>query len=235
MTSASTARPNAVVSAGAPPARLPEGRARDDQDGARHRGTAGVRPDLREDERHPDQEDDREDREGDLLEHLHQVVPEHRDAQGDHHREAETEVGAPAGQRGERQRPADAVHGQPAQTAQDGVEAGGKQVAAEAERLAAQRHLRQPRPWPPRGEHTVEHRAECVAQHQRGDGLPEAQPEDEHGEDPDEHGGELHVRRRPDPGLLVGAPVALLDRDRLGAARLDGRDPGAVLALQGLE
>src|SRR3954464_12199326 len=68
-----------------------------------------------------------------------------------------------------------------------------------------------------------------------GDGLPEAQPEDEHGEDPDEHGGELHVRRRPDPGLLIGAPVALRDRDRLGAARLDGRDPGAVLALQGLE
>src|SRR4029077_9143351 len=61
--------------------------------------------------------------------------------------------------------------------------------------------------------------------------LPQVQPRKSHGDDADEDGGELQVRGKPGPEEIDGLAVPLLEGYVLDAARLDGGDPLAVVAL----
>jgi hypothetical protein len=98
---------------------------------------------LGQHQHHADQEDDREHREGDPLEDLHEVVAEHGDAERDRQGQAQAEVRAPPGERGERECAADAVHGEPDQPAEERVEAGGEEVAVANSRFGdVQTHAR---------------------------------------------------------------------------------------------
>ena len=56
-------------------------------------------------------------------------------------------------------------------------------------------------------------RAEPGAQHDRADGLPERQTEEQHADDADEDRRELQVGRGPGPEQLQGPAVSLRERD----------------------
>ena len=61
--------------------------------------------------------------------------------------------------------------------------------------------------------------------------LPQVEAKKDDRDDPDEDSRELEVRREPGPEQVDGLAVPLLEGDVLDAARLDGGDPLAVLAL----
>jgi len=80
----------------------------------------------------------------------------------------------------------------------------------------------------------MEDRPDDGAEHQRGDRLPKAQPEDGNRQHADEHGRELEVRRHPRPEQLRRPAVSLVERDELGTAGLDDGDGLAVMTLADL-
>ncbi|MDT0350159.1 hypothetical protein RM445_11555 [Pseudonocardia sp. DSM 45834] len=128
-----------------PAAGVAERRADDDPEGARNGLVGGAGIGLEQDEDRAGREDDGQHGEGDPLDHLHHVVAEERDHQSDRHGDDQRQVRVPARQCRERERPADAVHREPADTAEDRVAPGREQVAPEAEGLAVQCHLTETR------------------------------------------------------------------------------------------
>ena len=133
-------------------------------------------------------------------------------------------------QRVEGQRSADAVGREPADAAHDGHERGGHDVAAVTEAEAAQNHLRYPVQRAASGEGVMSEGTEEVAQRHRGEGLPEAETEVQHRQDPDEDRRELEVGRGPRPEHAARFAVPGLERDELVAAWFDRKHFAAIRA-----
>ncbi len=151
---------------GVPPRGVAERGADHQQETAQRRGSEvgqrGVaRVGLAEYHDRRDHEDDGQHGEGVPLEELHEVVPEERDGHLDEHHDDQAQT---LGERGEQgvqgQRPADAVDGEPADAGDDGVEAGGEDVADEAEAGAAEHHLAEAGRRSPGREDALRDRAE---------------------------------------------------------------------------
>ena len=165
---------------------------------------------------------DQEDRAQDVrrvpLEELHQIVADECDDDLDHDHDEQREHGRHPGERGECERSADRVDGEPAEAGHDRVERGGQDVAAVAERCAADDHLGQTLPRPPGREDALRGGPERGPDDEREHRLPESEPEERDCDHADEDGRELEVRRRPGRHQLPRRAVSALGGDRLDPA-----------------
>ncbi len=189
---------------------------------------------VRKDEDGRDDEHDAEQRQCESLEQMDEVVAvgRHEHLRHHDHEEAEPEpCRAKVHKCEERERAAHAVDDEPADGTGEGVEAGGKDVAEEAERAAALDHHGYAELGTPRRQDPVGQRSERAADEDGERRLPEAEPEHSHAEHPDKDGGELEVRRQPCPEEVDRFSVPLLEGDVLDPAWLDGGDPLSVIAL----
>ena len=120
------------------------------------------------------EEDDREHRERVPLEGLHQVVPEERESRSATSTMTSRPSSGPKPNSVERERAADAVGGEPAEPAVTDMSTAGRALPLKPNASAAEHHLRHAVQRPARGQDVVRDRAEPGADHDAGDGLPEA-------------------------------------------------------------
>jgi len=157
-----------------------------------------------------------------LLRNIEGIMPRSEQIPGEVHQ---------VGERVQRERAADAVHREPADTGDHGVDPGGQDVAPVAEPEPAQHHLRHPVLRAAQRQDALGDAADRAAEEHGQRRRPEAHPESRHREHADEDRRELHVRRRPGPEQLQRTPVPFVQRDELRAARLDGHHLRAVATL----
>ena len=198
------------------------------------RGRPGADVGVRKDEDGRDDEHNAKQRQSESLEQVDEVVAVGRDEHLRHHdyEEAEPEpCRAKVDKREQRECAADAVDDKPADGTGEGVEAGGEDVAEEAERAAALHHHGHAELGTPRRQNPVGQRPERASDEDGERCLPEAEPEHGHAEHPDEDRGELEVWRQPRPEEVDRFSVPLLQGDVFDAAWLDSGDPLPVVAL----